>query len=121
MDELDYYGVTFDHLVPPDDADPEALMLNIFEMDNDNGEFANNNLLFSVDPADYEGKVLTIPRCCQKKRGSMDRKTMNGRVAERKLEYIPGTYHLKNNYLKFPEHFPGILYPPIAPPEDTGN
>ncbi|KAK6538612.1 hypothetical protein TWF694_010190 [Orbilia ellipsospora] len=121
LDELDYYGVTFDHLVPPNDTDPEVLMLNIFEMDDDNGEFANKHLLFSVDPADYEGKVLTTPRCCQKKKGSMDRKNMNEMVAERQIKYIPGTYHLKINYLMFPERFPGILYPPIAPPWDTDN
>ncbi|EFY94529.1 hypothetical protein X797_011835 [Metarhizium robertsii] len=34
---IDYYGVTFDHLVPADDPDPEVLQINIFEMDYDEG------------------------------------------------------------------------------------
>ncbi|KAK9445228.1 hypothetical protein VB005_00336 [Metarhizium brunneum] len=34
---IDYYGGTFDHLVPADDPDPEVLQINIFEMDYDEG------------------------------------------------------------------------------------
>jgi hypothetical protein len=29
---IDYYGVTFDHLVPPDDTNPEVLQINIVEI-----------------------------------------------------------------------------------------
>ncbi|PNH69907.1 hypothetical protein VD0001_g7027 [Verticillium dahliae] len=35
--EIDYYGVTFDHLVPADDPNPEVLQININEMDDDEG------------------------------------------------------------------------------------
>ncbi|KAL1868549.1 hypothetical protein VTK73DRAFT_3605 [Phialemonium thermophilum] len=38
---IDYYGVTFDHLVPADDPDPDVLQINIIEMDDDGGEYAN--------------------------------------------------------------------------------
>ena len=43
---IDYYGVIFDHLVPADDPDPEVLTINIIEVDNDGGAFANKVLLF---------------------------------------------------------------------------
>ncbi|KAK8092300.1 uncharacterized protein PG998_014330 [Apiospora kogelbergensis] len=36
--EIDYYGVTFDHLVPTDDYFPEVLQINICEIDVDQGE-----------------------------------------------------------------------------------
>lgn len=29
---IDYYGVTFDHLVPADDTNPEVLQMNIIEI-----------------------------------------------------------------------------------------
>ncbi|KID62955.1 uncharacterized protein G6M90_00g079560 [Metarhizium brunneum] len=62
---IDYYGVTFDHLVPADDPDPEVLQINIFEMDYDEGLYANTYLPFKVDPSEYTGrKVLAVPRCC---------------------------------------------------------
>ncbi|KAM9875669.1 fg-gap repeat family protein [Verticillium dahliae] len=37
VSEIDYYGVTFDHLVPADDPNPEVLQININEMDDDEG------------------------------------------------------------------------------------
>lgn len=86
--EIDYYGVTFDHLVPPaDDAFPEVLQINIIDMDEDDGEFANSGILpFHVDAAAYIGKrVLAVPRCCQNRKGSTDRKRINGPVAHRDL------------------------------------
>jgi hypothetical protein len=58
----DYYGVTFDHLVPADDPDPEVLVINIIEVDNDGGEYAdggkyaNEVLLFPVNPTEYTGQ-----------------------------------------------------------------
>ncbi|KAB5570729.1 hypothetical protein GE09DRAFT_718485 [Coniochaeta sp. 2T2.1] len=87
---IDYYGVTFDHLVPADDPDPDVLQINIIELETDDGPFAhgvtyaNENLLFTVDLADYRGeKVLAVPRCCQKRKGTQDRARVNDSEAER--------------------------------------
>lgn len=87
---IDYYGVTFDHLVPADDPDPEVLVINIIELDDDGGVYADGGkyarevLPVSVYPADYSGKkVLAVPRCCQHKKGTQDRKLINSLVAER--------------------------------------
>ncbi|KAI0903665.1 hypothetical protein F4823DRAFT_568462 [Ustulina deusta] len=78
--EFDYYGVTFDHLVPADDMDPEVLQINIIELETDEGpyaggvEYANTYLNVKIDPADYVGKrILAVPRCCQKRKGTQDR------------------------------------------------
>ncbi|KPM43319.1 hypothetical protein AK830_g3286 [Neonectria ditissima] len=51
---IDYYGVTFDHLVPSDDVDPEVLQINIIDIEDDEGEYANESLPFSVDPAEFD-------------------------------------------------------------------
>jgi hypothetical protein len=90
---IDYYGITFDHIVPADDPDPEVLAINIIEVDNDGGvyadggKYANDVLLFSVNPTDYTGKkVLAVPRCCQHKKGTQDRRPINGMVAEKDTE-----------------------------------
>ncbi|KDN61349.1 hypothetical protein CSUB01_06551 [Colletotrichum sublineola] len=48
LEDINYYGVTFDHLVPHDDIDPEVLQINIIETENDNGEYANTYLPFST-------------------------------------------------------------------------
>ncbi|RSL57091.1 hypothetical protein CEP54_008501 [Fusarium duplospermum] len=45
---IDYYGVTFDHLVPSDDTDPEVLQINIIEMDHDEGACARQPTLTPV-------------------------------------------------------------------------
>ncbi|KAH8593163.1 hypothetical protein B0O99DRAFT_628272, partial [Bisporella sp. PMI_857] len=37
LKHIDYYGVTFDHLVPADNPNPKVLQINIIEMDNDGG------------------------------------------------------------------------------------
>ncbi|KAF2241395.1 hypothetical protein BU26DRAFT_440717 [Trematosphaeria pertusa] len=87
LNHIDYYGVTFDHLVPADDPNPEVLALSIIEVDNDGGAFANKYLLFPVDPTEYTGKkVLVVPRCCQVKKGTQDRERCNSLVAERDNE-----------------------------------
>jgi len=87
LDYIDYHGVTFDHLVPADDPDPEVLAISIIEVDNDGGAFANRVLLFPIDPTEYTGKkVLAVPRCCQVKKGTQDRGRWNGLVAERDRE-----------------------------------
>jgi hypothetical protein len=53
-------------------------------MDNDGGAYANEHLLFAVDPAEYTGKkVLAVPRCCQKRKGTQDCERVNSSVAER--------------------------------------
>lgn len=89
---IDYYGVTFDYLVPNDDPNPEVLVINIMEVDSDGvyadgGIYANEVLLFPVNPTDYTGKkVLAVPRCCQHKKGTQDRRLINGMVAERDSE-----------------------------------
>ena len=84
---IDYYGVTFDHLVPADDPNPEVLAISIIEVDNDGGAFANKVLPFPIDPTEYTGKkVLAVPRCCQVKKGTQDRRRWNGLVAERDRE-----------------------------------
>lgn len=71
---IDYYGVTFNHHVPVDDANPEVLQINIIEIEDDNGVYANTVLSFAVDPAEFIGrKVLAVPRCCQKRAGTQDR------------------------------------------------
>ena len=81
---IDYYGVTFDHLVPENDPDPEVLMINIIEIENDGGKYANKFLPFASDPAKYVGKmVLAVPRCCQKRKGTQDRARVNSRVTDR--------------------------------------
>ncbi|KAH7376240.1 hypothetical protein B0T11DRAFT_271886 [Plectosphaerella cucumerina] len=82
--ELDYYGVTFDHLVPVDDWDPEVLQINFIEVETDDGEYANKFLPFSVDVAEYAGKkVLAVPRCCQNRKGTTDRARVNESIAHK--------------------------------------
>jgi hypothetical protein len=81
---IDYYGITFDHLVPTDDADPEVLQINIIEIEDDGGIYANENSRLEIDPADYAGKkVLAVPRCCQKRKGTTDRRRINDGVNAR--------------------------------------
>lgn len=81
---IDYYGVTFDHLIQPDETNPEALQINIIEIEDDNGVYANTWLLFAVDPEEFIGKkVLAVPRCCQKRKGTQDRWRVNALVDQR--------------------------------------
>ena len=82
--EMDCYGVTFDHLVPTGDADPEVLQINIIEMDDDEGKYARDSLRFAVDPSEYTGKkILAVPRCCQIRKGTQDRGRVNSMVIQR--------------------------------------
>lgn len=49
---------------------------------SDGAACANQCLLFTVDPADCVGKkVLAVPRCCQKRKGSQDPLRINSEVA----------------------------------------
>ncbi len=85
--QIDYYGITFDHLVPAKDPDPDVLRINIIEMADDAGAYANEVLPFAVDSAQYTGKkVLAVPRCCQKRKGTQDRGRFNESVEERDRE-----------------------------------
>ena len=71
------------------------LQINIIEMDHDNGTYANLNLPFTVDPAEYTGKrVLAVPRCCQKRRGTQDRSRINSAVVEREAELQANGLHM---------------------------
>ncbi|KAI1172503.1 hypothetical protein F4777DRAFT_508527 [Nemania sp. FL0916] len=92
VQEIDYYGVTFDHLVPPDDYNPEVLQINIIEIEDDNGVYANTYMPFHVDVAEYAGKrVLAVPRCCQKRKGTTDRHRVNDGV-DRKEGRVKSKY-----------------------------
>jgi hypothetical protein len=94
---MDYYGVTFDHLVPSGDLDPDVLQINICELEIETGPYAggeayaNKYLQFAVDASEYAGKkVLAVPRCCQKRKGTQDRGRVNDSVAEREAWEIGG-------------------------------
>lgn len=77
-------GVTFDHFVPADDSIPYVLQINIIEIEDDGGAYANENLPFSVDPADFVGKrVLAVLRCCPRRKGTKDRARVNEGVEQR--------------------------------------
>ncbi|KAH9216995.1 hypothetical protein DL95DRAFT_113396 [Leptodontidium sp. 2 PMI_412] len=81
---IGYYGITFDHLMPVDDADPEVLQINIMEIENDRGIYANKYSCLDIDPADYIGKkVLALPRCCQTRKGTTDQRRINGSLNRR--------------------------------------
>jgi hypothetical protein len=52
-----------------DEPGPEVLAINIIEVDNDGGAFADEALPFKVGPKEYTGKkVFAVPRCCQRKK-----------------------------------------------------
>ncbi|PVH68525.1 hypothetical protein DL98DRAFT_441023, partial [Cadophora sp. DSE1049] len=53
---IDYYGSTFNHVVPIDHTDPEVLQINIFEIEDDGGIYANKSSCFEIDPAVYTRK-----------------------------------------------------------------
>lgn len=64
--------------------DPEVLQINIIELETDEGpyaggvEYANTYLNVKIDRADYVGKrILAVPRCCQKRKGTQDRGRIN--------------------------------------------
>lgn len=79
--------MTFDHLVPAGDTDPEMLHINIIELEAKYGlyanglDYANETLLFKVKLlCDLGEKVLAVPRCCQKRNGKKDREHINEEV-----------------------------------------
>ncbi|KFY08659.1 hypothetical protein V492_06016 [Pseudogymnoascus sp. VKM F-4246] len=90
---IDYYGVTFDHLVPADEIDPEVLQINIFEVEDGGGAYANKYNPFDNDPTEYIGlKVLAVPRCCQKRKGTTDRRRVNDEVNIRDSRVVNMSY-----------------------------
>jgi hypothetical protein len=61
-----------------------VLQINIIEIEGDGAAYANKYLRFAVDPADYtRKKILAVPRCCQKRKGTQDRGRINFSVANR--------------------------------------
>lgn len=70
--------------MPDDDFNPDVLQINIIEIEIDNGKYLNTFMPFPVDLADYAGKkVLAVPRCCQKRKGTTDRARVNESIAYR--------------------------------------
>jgi len=56
-------------------------------MEDDSGAYACQHLPFPINLAEYTGKkVLAVPRCCQKRKGTQDRTRINDSVAERDEE-----------------------------------
>lgn len=90
--DIDYYGVTFDHLVSSeDDENPEVLQINMLEMEDDEGAFARAVLPFEFDYSEYAGRsILALPRCCQKREGTQDRSRVNFEVADRDMRSKTG-------------------------------
>lgn len=85
---------TFDHLVQAGDTDPEVLQINIVEIEDDGGAYANKYNQFDIDPAEYTGrKVLAVPRCCQKRKGTTDRRRVNDAVNIRDGRIVHMTYN----------------------------
>jgi len=81
---IDYYGVTFDHLVPVHNTNPKVLQINIIEIEDDAGAYAIQHNKFVIDPADYiEKQVLGAPRCYSTRKRTSDRKRVNDAVDER--------------------------------------
>jgi hypothetical protein len=61
-----------------------VLQINIIEIDDDGGQYANMHLPFNVDAAEYTAKkILAVPRCCQNRKGTQDRLRVNDGVAIR--------------------------------------
>ena len=60
------------------------LQINIIKIEDDSGVYANTWLLSAVDPVELIGKkVLAVPRCCQKRKGTQDRWRVDTLVDQR--------------------------------------
>ncbi|KAI1299873.1 hypothetical protein F5Y03DRAFT_364995 [Xylaria venustula] len=82
---LEGYAITFDHLLGPDDEDdPETLMLNI--VDPNDPSRADH---MTIDKSPYTSGpgpvLLLVPRCCQVRKGTTDRRRINREIREAKL------------------------------------
>jgi hypothetical protein len=69
------YGIIFDHLVPSTETNPEVLQLNVFEK----GDQESRKI-----PLDQysDENVVVLPRCCQVRVGSTDRRRVNSQVQD---------------------------------------
>ncbi|KAI0489837.1 hypothetical protein F4859DRAFT_462554 [Xylaria cf. heliscus] len=82
---LEGYAITFDHLLGPDDEDdPETLMLNII---NPNDPQRAGFIMIDTSPytSGPEPVLLLVPRCCQVRKGTTDRRRINREIREAKL------------------------------------
>lgn len=57
---INCYGVTFNHLVPVNNPNPEVLPISFIRTKSDGGAFANKYLLFSVDPTEYAERKSSL-------------------------------------------------------------
>jgi len=71
---ITYYDITFDHLVPAGEDNPEVLQLNTITLVNSK---YSKIPLFEYAAA---GSVILLPRCCQTRVGSTDRGRVNDMV-----------------------------------------
>jgi hypothetical protein len=86
---IDYYGVIFDHLVPPTDDDPDILQINIAETEYDSANYAQTYYHVKIDPEDYtpyRRRVFASHRCCSTREGTTDRQRINESVQKRAVE-----------------------------------
>ena len=81
---INYYSVTFDHLVPADNTNLEVFQINILKIEDNKGVYTTQYNKFVINPADYIGKqVLGAPRCYSTRKGTSDTKRINDAVNER--------------------------------------
>ncbi|KAI1171012.1 hypothetical protein F4777DRAFT_566894 [Nemania sp. FL0916] len=79
------YAITFDHLLGPEhEDDPETLMLNIVDP-NDDAEAKFITIDKSLYTSETEPVLLLVPRCCQVRKGTTDRRRINREIREAKL------------------------------------
>ncbi|KAF2964885.1 hypothetical protein GQX73_g8682 [Xylaria multiplex] len=82
---LEGYTITFDHLLGPgDEDDPETLMLNIIDP---NDPVRADHMTISKSPytSGSEPVLLLVPRCCQVRKGTTDRRRINREIREANL------------------------------------
>ncbi|KAI1745540.1 hypothetical protein F4680DRAFT_105724 [Xylaria scruposa] len=82
---LEEYAITFDHLLGThDEDDPETLMLNIVDPND-----TTRADLIIIEKSPYtsgpEPVLLLVPRCCQVRKGTTDRRRINREISEAKL------------------------------------
>ena len=87
LGSIEGYGITFDHFVSSaEDDDPETLMINLLDpADSEAAKYCKVDL--SQYSAGTESVVLLLPRCCQLRRGTTDRKGINNLVKAARSTY----------------------------------
>jgi hypothetical protein len=81
--------VTFDHLVPPHDGDPDTLQISIAETEYDQAGYLKDVYRGQADPgyyAPYRKRVGAIHQCCSIREGTADRWRINASVQIRETE-----------------------------------